>query len=172
MGFAKNGSINIANSLVANNVSTRKELFYENDLSTYEMYENFLGNKFATLIGTTRDFMRCKDREDKGTISTLVYNYLGGYTDLVQYMGIISKSIEKQEIAKKFLDFVMRSENQKELTKVGLFSCVEKEIYKEGYLKDFEKVLSNKLEVPSAFLSTKEIEDLKIESFKKVCYEV
>jgi len=172
LGFAKNGSINIANSLVANDISTQKELFYENDLSTYEMYESFLGNKFATLIGTTRDLIRCNDRVQKGTISNLVYNYLGGYTDLVQYMGITSKSIEKQEIAKNFLDFVMQSENQKELTKVGLFSCVEKEIYADGILKDFEKFLSNKLEVPFAYLSTKEIEELKIENLKKVCYEV
>ena len=66
----------------------------------------------------------------------------------------------------------MNPQNQKELTKVGLFSCVEKEIYKEGYLKDFEKVLSNKLRLPSAFLSAKEIENLKIESYKKVCYEI
>ena len=136
------------------------------------MYEGFLGNKFATLIGTTRDLIRCNDRVQKGTISNLVYNYLGDYTDLVQYMGITSKSIEKQEIAKNFLDFVMQSENQKELTKVGLFSCVEKEIYTDGILKDFEKLLSNKLEVPFAYLSTKEIEELKIENFKKVCYEV
>ena len=172
LGFAKNGFINIAGALTKNNISTPKNLFYENNLSTYKMYENFLSNKFATLVGTTRDVVRCKDREIKGSLTSCCYKYLGGYTDLVQYMGITSTNLKKIAIAQEFLEFMIKEENQKSLNKVGLFSCVVDNIYTEGYLKEFEEVLSKDLVVPNAFLSTKEIENLKMEDFKKVVYEI
>ncbi len=168
LGFSKSAYTNIAESLVVNNVSTNEEYFYENNLSPYEMYENFLGGKFATLIGTNRDVIRLKDRELKGTVSSLVYNYLEGYTDLVQYIGILSDSIEKQEISKEFLKFIMEDDTQKSLAKVGLFSPVLDSIYENGFLKEQETILSKKLKVPSAFLSLEEINKLKTESFKKV----
>ena len=171
-GFAKNGLVNIAGVLKQNNITTKKELFYENDLSTYNMYEKFLANKFATLIGTTRDVVRCKDREVKGSLSPCVYNYLGGFTDLVQYLGITSKNYGNQIIAQEFLEFALSEDLQRALNKVGLFSPVFDDIYEEGYLKEFENVLSKDIVVPNAFLSKEEILRLKNEDFKKVVCDV
>lgn len=171
-GFAKDTATNIAEVLSVNNIKTSNNLFYENNLSTYKMYENFLGEKFATLIGTTRDVVRCKDREMKGSLSPCVYNFLGGFTDLVQYMGITTKHFLKEVVARKFLNFIMENKAQQSLNKVGLFSPVCNEIYSDGYLKDFEKVLSKELTIPNAFLSTNDIDNMKKESFKKVVYVV
>lgn len=168
-GFAYEENVNFSNALVANDFENVEESNYYSCSSFYEAYNAFVADKFCTLIGTARDLARCKNREQMGNLSDCEYNFLGGYSDLIQYIGI-NKDLEeyKKDIAKNFCEFLVSSKSQSLLKNYGLFTTNNQFIYDNGYMRDFEIVLHKELKSINVFSSSEQILKCKQESNKKL----
>lgn len=120
--------------------------------SSYEAYQNFLKKNSVSLLGTARDLARLKNREEKGAISTLRYNFLGGYSDLVQYVGVVKSGNDfKEYFSEEFAKFLTLDSCQNDLANYGLFSTNGKNIYTSGEYLDFENLLKQKLKSKNVF---------------------
>lgn len=127
--------------------------------TSYAAYAEFLKKNTKSLVGTARDVARVKNREQNGGISPCTYQFLHGYSDLVQYVGI-NGNLDKArgEVATKFLSFLISPEAQCDIAKYGLFSVTGQKIYDGEYMGEFEQALSLPLEGVSAFANREEIE--------------
>ncbi len=133
--------------------------------STYDAYNNFIAKKSVSLIGTARDLARCKNREVNGSLSSCKYTFLGGFSDLVQYIGVVdSGSDAKEHYAKLFANFLLTDNAQSTLSRYGLFSVNGKNIYESGYMFEFESILNKDLTSVNAFISKEEINKLQQEN--------
>lgn len=118
------------------------------DTTQYQAYEQFLGNRTAvTLLGTQRDMYRLAQREADGRLESLSFAPLGGYTDLVQYLGIAS---DKKEICEKFAQHLLSSETQATLVDMCMFSVLEQTFYTSDRFAQSEALL-NGAYVPNVF---------------------
>lgn len=157
VGMGMDGFINPVEALRANGISGGGQ--YVNG-TTYEVYESFLNGNFINLIGTQRDVYRLKNREDNGSFVVCEYNYLGGFSDIVQYMGMMKQSV----VAEEFIKFVLNAASQKAIGSIGMFS-VNTNIYTGGYMQDFENVLGERLSSVNVFLTNAELHKQKQQSF-------
>ncbi len=120
--------------------------------SSYEAYQNFLKKKSVSLLGTNRDFARLKNREENGGISAIRYNYLGGFSDLVQYVGVTKSGNDyKEYYSDLFAKFLTTDNCQNDLANYGLFSTNGKNIYSSGDYLDFENELIKSLKSRNVF---------------------
>lgn len=120
----------------------------------YQAYCDFVENKSSVLLGTTRDVHRILNRINLGTMQNIEFLPLGNFTDLVQYVGVLSE--KKQLVAESFINFLTSNETQKALKNIGLFSPNKLNLYNGGILKDMEEKLNQKLQSFSLFQSTDE----------------
>lgn len=102
----------------------------------YELYTAFLKGEVTAMLGSQRDVHRLKSREEKGTIDALHYIYLGGTTDLVQYIGV-TKSSKDIDSAKLFCQYLVEKCDEK-VKRCGMFSPFEC-IYEDSYMQEWEK---------------------------------
>lgn len=166
-GFATEDYINPAKVLVNNNVTGLDESKFYNCQTSYNAYSNFVGGKFKTLIGTMRDYYRCKNREELGKLSNCCYEYLSGYTDLIQYIGINKNCNNKtKEVAKSYLNYLLSSNSQTNLKNYGLFSSTQNCIYSNVFLHNIEQNLANNINSINVFSSYDKINNNKKESLK------
>ena len=137
----------------------------------YKAYQKFIENKDLCLLGSARDVARCKNRERNGKIGALSYSYLGGYSDLVQYIGVTDNTDKiKMTYAKLFAYYLVSSSSQQNLSKYGLFSVNKQKIYQDGdYLSDFEDVLLEPLLSESAYISQEEVLKNREKTLQKIC---
>lgn len=158
IGFASSSYLNFAKVLTFNNYQNISKNNYYSSSSTYNSYVNFISKKFLSLVGTTRDVVRCKNREEKGSLSSCNYKFLSGYSDLVQYISF-SKNISniKKGYAQKFCSFLTSKSSQQDLANYGLFSTTKQILYSTGYMNNFEKSLNNPLKSINVFTSLQEI---------------
>ena len=164
------GATNPLQALQKNNIKVKK--FY-NDLNvdSYTAYDRFLRGNYKNLIGTQRDVYRCFNRSQKGLLtSDLTYKFLGGYTDLVQYLSVFRGSDIEQKICKEFAMQVISSNAQSKLNNYNLFS-VRKDVtlYSDGLYKDFEMELKRPLICENVFLPQAQILQKKQHAYKAVC---
>lgn len=164
--FANETSINPSQVLVENNIKDINKQNYLQCTTTYNAYTNFLSKKAVSLLGTARDVARIKNRELNGSISSCSYNFLGGYSDLIQYVGI-SKNLTKQQVmyATNFANFLTSSPCQTALKNYGLFSISANKIYEEDYMSNFEDALIKPLKSTNVFSNLQAIENQKNASF-------
>lgn len=156
LGISVANNYNFAEVLTQNNITLKQTDILEAE-NSYDAYKNFLEKKSKTLLGTARDLARIKNRESLGTIDACKYNFLGSYTDLVQYISVVdSGKSAKMLYAKKFAEFLTTSPAQKSLSNFGLFSTTQN-IYKDDYMRSFESALSGKLSTPNAFISAQDL---------------
>lgn len=169
VGFSKTSILNPSKILTTNGITNLGENNYFECSTTYNAYTNFLSGKFVTLVGTARDVARIKNREENGQIKPCVYNFLSGFSDLIQCVGI-SKNIGrvKEDYASKFAQFLTSSSCQSALTNYGLFSVTENKIYSEGFMSNFEQALINPILSQNVFSNLEEIEKEKTLSFNKL----
>ena len=137
LGFA--GCVGSEGSLSSNNIKYNSNI--KVSTTQYENYNSFLKKEITTMLGTQRDVHRLKNRERNGSIDNLYYTYLDGYTDLVQYIGV-TKNCKNIDIAKSFVLFTLSEWVQKEIANIGMFS-VNKKIYKQDYMKEWEDSLQS-----------------------------
>ena len=155
--FSFNKFLNPLNALDPNilkDIKLEKDALIES--SSYEAYNSFISNKeVCSLLGTTRDFVRIKNREEKGSIGNINYYFLPSYTDLVQYVAVNKfSSNEKIILSKKFSQFLTEEECQSLLSNYGLFSTNGKRIYKDtDQMSNFEKCLTSTLISQNVFSS-------------------
>lgn len=166
--FGNSSFINPAEALNLNGYDKIENSLCNYNLSSYEAYCDFVEHKSKTLIGTSRDYARIKNRELLGTISSCNYKYLGGYTDLIQYIGLnrnLNKT--KNDLAKKFCNYLVSSNSQQMLRDIGLFSVLNTKIYDKADYSNFENIYIN-----SQIKSINVFENIsQIQSFKKSSLE-
>lgn len=128
------------------------------DKTTYQAYTDFVANKGAVLLGTTRDVHRIENRVSLGSIQEVKYLPLGKFTDMVQFLGCMNS--QNQLTAECFIEYVTSNENQKQLKSIGLFSPNKLYLYNQSPFKDMEEKLNQKLESISLFMSKEEKQQL------------
>ncbi len=122
----------------------------DENMTQYAAYEAFVANRTAvTLLGTQRDMFRLGQRERDGRLESLAFQPLGGYTDLVQYVGISAETGYADACA-AFTDQLLSDEAQSALAQLCLFSVTSNHIYTEGRFADSEALLGEAY-VPNVF---------------------
>ena len=163
LGFGGNSYNNFAVALVENNVSYN-ELFEANSsIDSFTAYDKYLSKKFNSLCGTQRDLYRVQNRIEKGTMQERSFEYLQGFSDLVQYIGIATEDKEKQEICENFIQKLLSSDVQQSLANYNLFSVNQSDIYssQNEQFSKIEKVLSKPLKTINVFTSNTELNEIK-----------
>lgn len=124
------------------------------DLTQYGAYEAFLrGNEFAVLLGTQRDLFRLNNKVKLGAIADINYQFLGQYTDLIQYLAVTTSDPSQRAAATQFVSYITSTAVQKKLTSIGMFCVNNDKIYTEKVYQQFEEVLSQKMQVMNVFVS-------------------
>ena len=157
VGTGFKGSTNSLKSVVSNGLHIN--LSNEIDFDTYDAYDKFLKGKYDTLLGTQRDVYRIKNRVDKGTLSGVEYQFLSGYTDLVQYISIVKTEAKDEEICKRFVKQLLSENTQQMLGKINMFSVLNNlKLYTDDIFAQMENALADKLEVENVFLNNNKIQ--------------
>ncbi|MCK9574481.1 MAG: hypothetical protein WCX32_03790 [Clostridia bacterium] len=125
----------------------------------YNAYEKFIAGKSCVLLGTTRDVYRCDNRMANG-LGDYKYSFLGGYTDLVQYMSVITTDTKAKKMAEKYIEFIISKELQNTIKNISMFSTSLTDLYTATPYSDFEKVLSNELTVLNVFTDKENIKNI------------
>lgn len=122
----------------------------DENVSQYDAYEKFVANKTAVmLLGTQRDLYRLSERQKNEKIESLQCCALGGYTDLVQYLGVSAQS-QNADACMDFLQFAVSEQSQKTLVNLNLFSVLEQTFYTSPVYCEMEQALP-KAYVPNVF---------------------
>ena len=119
--------------------------------TSYQAYCDFVENKGAVLLGTARDFYRVKNRVSLGNMAQCKFLPLGKFTDLIQYMGVLSS--QNQVVAESFIEYMVSGDVQKSLCDIGLFSVCKMKIYSDEDYKAFEDKLNMTVDSISIFAS-------------------
>ena len=117
----------------------------------YQAYEQFVANRTAvTLLGTQRDIYRLTQRESNGKIEKLGFAPLGGYTDLVQYVGVSAAAGEKASACEEYVSYLLSESTQATLVNLSMFSVLDTTFYTSDRYADCEQLLSSAY-VPNVF---------------------
>ena len=120
-------------------------------VTQYQAYEQFVANRTAvTLLGTQRDMYRLSQKEANGKIEHLSFAPLGGYTDLVQYVGMSSSASDKTSACLEYIKYLLSEETQSTLVNLSLFSVLENTFYTSDRYVECERAL-NQAYVPNVF---------------------
>lgn len=124
----------------------------DESITQYMAYERFVANKTAvTLLGTQRDMYRLAQRESNGKIDALSFAPLGGYTDLVQYLGVAADCGDKAASCNEFVQYMISAETQQTLVELSLFTVLDRRFYTDGRFADCERALCTAY-VPNVFI--------------------
>lgn len=114
-------------------------------MSSYEVYQKFAYKQINNMLGTARDLYRIENLNSTGRL-TSISQVETEYTDLIQYMGIVNKN----SCTLKFLDYLLKNENQSKLKDYGLFSTKNLTLYSSKTYQELEMALAN-IFVPNVF---------------------
>ena len=129
----------------------RGKVNISDQLSQYQAYERFVANRTAvTLLGTQRDMYRLSQKESNAKIEQLCFAPLGGYTDLVQYVGISTSAGDKADACLDYIKYLLSEEVQSTLVNLSLFSVVDNTFYTTERYAELEQALA-KAYVPNVF---------------------
>ena len=121
------------------------------DTTQYQAYEQFVANRTAvTLLGTQRDIYRLSQKESNGKIEQLGFAPLGGYTDLVQYVGVSAFAGEKAGACRDYISYLLSEATQSTLINLSMFSVLEKTFYTSDRYSQCEQLLGSSY-VPNVF---------------------
>ena len=157
--FSSNDSINPLMALFVNNITLEGQK--ASDVDSFDAYDKFIHNSFDALLGTQRDFYRCKNRENNMKMQCN-YNTLGGFSDLIQYASVFSCEAKKEEICKEFLNYLISENVQKNLANINMFSVLDINIYQDEFYKQFNNILLKKIKTLNCFLKKEELDSLKM----------
>ena len=121
--------------------------------TAYQAYCDFVENKANILLGTQRDISRIENRKSQGKIDNVVYEFLGGQTDLVQYVGLTTKvDGQEKEQCLCFIDYLVSDIAQSKLANIGMFSVKSQtKLYEQEPFASFEKAFEKDCEIPKIF---------------------
>jgi len=115
-------------------------------------YVNFINGKYDYLIGTQRDVCRFQSRNLEVQMQPL-----GEYSELYQYISLLTNDKIKSVIAKKFINYLLSENVQKKLTTISMMS-VNYKIYNSDNIHMQQLELSKTKTTISVFtpLSTRQ----------------
>ena len=117
----------------------------------YQAYEQFVANRTAvTLLGTQRDIYRLSQKETNGKIEQLGFAPLGGYTDLVQYVGVSVVAGDKASACEDYIKYLLSETTQATLVNLSMFSVLQTTFYTSDRYAQCEQLLSSAY-VPNVF---------------------
>ena len=121
------------------------------DDTQYQLYQNFISQKYDGILGTQRDFYRINNRINLGKMDNCNFEYISGYNDLIQYMAITSNVASEIQIAENFIEFILSEDGQIAIKDYGMFS-VNRSIYSSGEYKNFENEILKEINSVNAFV--------------------
>lgn len=126
---------------------------YHTSPTMYDAYLDFVSyNKGTILFGTHRDLYKLSGKIKVGGIEGAIINYLEGYTNLVQYIGVLKVIDEaKFPLAEEFINYLLSDDVQKASTDVKMINTLRKTYYEEGEFKDLENAINKDLVIPNIF---------------------
>ncbi len=102
-----------------NDFSDEKALFFGSSQEIFEAYN--YSQKINRMIGTQRDFYRMASAQSNNKLREGETLFLG-YTDLIQYLSILScDNIKKITTMKQFIEFMLENDQQSRLGEIGMF---------------------------------------------------
>ena len=123
----------------------------DESITQYQAYERFVANRTAvTLLGTQRDIYRLTQKESNGKIEKLGFAPLGGYTDLVQYVGVSATAGDKATACEQYVSYLLSETTQQTLVNLSMFSVLETTFYTSDRYAECEQLLSSAY-VPNVF---------------------
>lgn len=166
VGFWQYG--NPIEALKANGISVAEGTWNkDSSLTSYGAYEGFLAGRFDVLLATQRDISRLKLRQSQGRLESMTTVYLGGFTDLTQYIGYSDNGDGRGEYAAEFIKFLTSDACQRKLTAIEMFSPALS-VYTSGAHADMEKVLSKPLGTVNVFTDGGQIDEAKRQNEKSL----
>ena len=129
----------------------------------YSAYTEFLTHKFNILLGTQSELNKLKNRESLGKLEKLLFERVDGFTDLLQFIFMLSNSKERFDYSKKFIEFLISEKIQKGVLKTGLLPINKKVVLgdKEGVMSNIIPEKIESYECFNVFLNKAEIENLQ-----------
>lgn len=116
------------------------------NLTSYEAYVKFISGNAKILLGTGRDLFRTQNLISQGRLEC-TNEYVEGYSDLIQYIGISSYD----KYVNSFIELLLTDAAQQKFSDYSLFSTKNLTLYSTGAFAEMEKVLQKKLNVPNVF---------------------
>lgn len=110
--LSKNATKNVELACLYNQIDIQNAQSYE----PKRAYEEFIANIDSVLIGTQRDIYRIRNKIDNFEIEPLSY-----FTDLAQYVSILTDAENKISLSESFIDYLC-SEGQKNVNNLGLLA--------------------------------------------------
>lgn len=141
------------------------------DMSQAEAYQQFsTGNDCTYLLGTQRDIVRCEMRMEQGKLENIEITPYSG-TDLLQCIGITSKSEKNRMYANAFIEYLTSDTAQRKTTEIGMINVIGERFYSSGGLAALEEKLAlpiSDADKNNVFLSREKILALR-EECKNAC---
>lgn len=139
------------------------------DTTQYEAYTSFLrGDKATVLLGTQRDYFRLDNRQKSGNIGEIIFNALGGFNDLTQYVAVGQNAdAEREKLATSFAEFLLSDASQAALTSVGMLPTTKNAKVPDGFVAEmYAAALKSK--TISAFASQEVLNGFKTAAKKAI----
>ena len=117
-----------------NDFSDEKALYFGTSQEIFEAYN--YSKKLNRMVGTQRDFYRMISAQSKNNLRESQTLFLG-YTDLIQYLGILKCDNDKKiSTMKQFVSFLLEAEQQNKLSSVGMFPVIKEATpnYENSYM--------------------------------------
>ena len=142
---------------------------WTNDLSVspYQAYQDFLNEKFAVLLGTQRDLSRILQKQSQGKMTDVKFEFLSGYTDIVQYVGFCDNGQNRGETSQQFIEYITSDVSQKKLSSIELFSP-SLDVYSDGLHLSMQVALLKTLQVPNVFADKTVLSNQRQSAMQKV----
>lgn len=165
------GLKSVTNPLMALDTNNKKiaKLYDDKNLDSYDCYDKFLKGNFGTLCGTQRDVYRIFNRQNNGKMEECDFEFLAGYSDLIQYLSIFKSAAIEENLCTEFAKQLTSSETQNKLKDYSLFSTLKSaKLYQNGLYDEFEKVLGQNLKSENCFSSKELLEKNRTNAFDSV----
>jgi hypothetical protein len=137
------------------------------DYDSYDAYEKYVnGNSSSVLLGTQRDVYRCKNREANNNMEPNSYNFLEGFSDLIQYISIFKTDPASKYMSERFIEYLTSEQAQRTLSRISMFSTLNLKIYSDIFYREWEKVLNKPLKTFNVFLHNQNLKEKNKTTFE------
>lgn len=156
--FSSNENISPLVSLIENGLEIKEQEIEQ--LNSFDAYDKFINEKYNVLLGTQRDYYRCKNRE-KNLKMQCNYQMLGGFSDLIQYASVFRTNSLEEEYSKNFIKFLSSFQVQQKLENINMFPVINQNIYTDEDYKSFNDVLLRGIKTINVFSKSSQIKSFQ-----------
>jgi hypothetical protein len=135
----------------------------DTDKTQYQAYENFLRDATSTVfLGTQRDLGRIDYRVRNQKLSPVTYQFLEGFSDLVQYLALGSAC----ETALRLIEYLTTDRVQDTIRGLEMFGVNNKKIHTDDAFVEMEKAISKPLKSINVFTSEAIIKEIAEKTYR------